>query len=189
MKKIIYLLCAALPLGAMAQSEDEEEKITKVQITIEKDGETKTITRELKDGDFDSDVQVWHMDGHDFNMEDLAKAKYFIHEDNEFFRDKMHGEEKEVAFLGVVGHTQAIGDKKLVMLDKIVEDEPAAKAGLQAGDIILSMDDQDVASWEELVELIHAKSPGDVVSMDVERAGKSKTYSIELGKKNHALWR
>ncbi len=187
MKKIIYLLCAILPLGLIAQSESEDEKITRVQITIEKDGETKTITRELKDGDYESDIRVFNVNGDDYELEELAKAKYFMRQGNSFFTDEMHGEEKEVAFLGVIGHTQAIGDQKVVMLDEIVSEEPAAKAGLKPGDIIKSMDDAEVSSWEALVEMIHAHAPGDVVSMEVERSGKSKSYSITLGKKTYKV--
>ena len=184
MKKLLYLICAALPLGAVAQ-EDNQEKITRVEITIEKDGETKTITRELKDGDFEGDVQVFRMNGDEEAFAELIKAKRFLHDEHNafFFDESFEGEEKEVAFLGVTGHTQAIGDKQVVMLDKIIADEPAARAGLQPGDIVRSMDGKDVATWEALVEEIHGQEPGNSVNLNVERMGKSKTYEVVLGKR------
>lgn len=182
MKKIIYLLLVALPLGAMAQN-DNEEKITKVQITIEKDGETQTITRELKGGDYDSDVTVFDLDNQDLTKGDMKKVEYLIEHSNTFFLNEMDGEEKEVAFLGVTGHTQAMGSKEVVMLDKIVDGEPAAQAGLLAGDIITNMKGKELADWHSLVEMIHASEIGEEVTLKIERNGKLKSYTIILGSK------
>lgn len=181
MKKLVYLLCAALPLGAMAQN-DSEEKITRVEITIEKDGETKTITRELKDGDYDANLRVYGLSGEQMAFEEMARAKRLMEAEHFFGLEEGEGEEKEVAFLGVIGHTQAIGTAEVVMLDKVIEEKPAASAGLQPGDIVKSIGGKEVASWEALVEEIHARQPGETVKMEVERAGKAMKYDVTLGK-------
>ena len=56
---------------------------------------------------------------------------------------------------------------------------PAAKAGLQAGDILLSLDGQPV-SEETIGGLLEQKSPGDAVAAVVLRGSERKTLKIVL---------
>ncbi|MFW5708991.1 MAG: PDZ domain-containing protein [Chloroflexota bacterium] len=59
---------------------------------------------------------------------------------------------------------------------------PGAEAGLQTGDIILSVDDEPIESAEQLVDTIRAMAPGEVVTVTVEREGEPLTLSVTLGR-------
>ncbi len=65
----------------------------------------------------------------------------------------------------------------LAVADQVVEDSPAALAGLQTGDKILSADGQPVADWMEWVDYVRAR-PGELIALRYEREGQ--TYSAEL---------
>jgi len=63
----------------------------------------------------------------------------------------------------------------------IVEDSPAAKAGLRAGDEILSVDGVQVATSAELLALLRDKEPGSWVPLGVERRDDEREFRIRLG--------
>ncbi|MBY5943229.1 RIP metalloprotease RseP [Halomonas sp. DP5N14-9] len=63
------------------------------------------------------------------------------------------------------------------VIGQVMEGEPAAEAGLQAGDRVLSIDDQVVSDWPDLVERVRAR-PGQTLSLEVERNGESKALSL-----------
>ena len=55
--------------------------------------------------------------------------------------------------------------------------DPAAKAGLQSGDIIQAVDGEPVQVWEDLQERIH-KSAGKALTLTVERGGQTMTIPV-----------
>jgi putative serine protease PepD len=57
---------------------------------------------------------------------------------------------------------------------------PAAKAGLQAGDIITAVDGTHIASVNQFVATIANYAPGDTVTLTVNRDGQSKTIKLTL---------
>jgi putative serine protease PepD len=57
---------------------------------------------------------------------------------------------------------------------------PAAKAGLQAGDVIVSLGGTKVSSADELRAAINARKPGDRVGVTFVRNGKRHTVSLTL---------
>lgn len=58
---------------------------------------------------------------------------------------------------------------------------PADDAGLEPGDIIMSIDGNPMTSSEEVIVYIRAQSPGDVVELDVQRGDTELTLSVTLG--------
>ena len=56
----------------------------------------------------------------------------------------------------------------------------AAKAGLQAGDLILGIDDRDISGLQELKNALTNKQPGDKVTMRIETAGKERVVEVSL---------
>jgi serine protease Do len=61
------------------------------------------------------------------------------------------------------------------------KDGPAAKAGVEAGDVITAVNGQAVKDARELARTIGGFAPGSAVKLDVLRSGKSKVVSLTLG--------
>jgi S1-C subfamily serine protease len=58
---------------------------------------------------------------------------------------------------------------------------PAAAAGLQAGDVILSIDGTSIDTDHELSTLILPHAPGETLTLSVLRGGKTSTVKVTLG--------
>jgi len=58
---------------------------------------------------------------------------------------------------------------------------PAAKAGIQAGDVITSVDGTPIRDSRELAKRIGGMAPGATVKLNVLRKGEEKTVSLTLG--------
>lgn len=90
------------------------------------------------------------------------------------------GESLELAHLGVSGETPADGTVGALVI-AVVEDAPAARAGLQAGDLIVSLDGEVVRSMVELSAEVKLFRPDDVVSVEFVRDGERLRTAVTLG--------
>ncbi|MCL1890224.1 MAG: PDZ domain-containing protein, partial [Desulfovibrionaceae bacterium] len=61
-----------------------------------------------------------------------------------------------------------------------IPNQPAAQAGIEPGDVILKIDDQEIRNPEELQQTIMRRKPGDTVNASVWRDGKAMTFKIKL---------
>jgi serine protease Do len=61
------------------------------------------------------------------------------------------------------------------------KDGPAAKAGIEAGDVITAANGQSVKDARELARIIGGFAPGSTVKLDVLHKGKNKIVSLTLG--------
>ncbi len=73
---------------------------------------------------------------------------------------------------------------KGVLVANAMAGDPAAKAGLETGDVILEVDGTAVNSTQELLNKIASHSPGDSVKLTVWRKGRTNSYSVKLGERN-----
>jgi serine protease Do len=62
------------------------------------------------------------------------------------------------------------------------KDGPAAKAGVEAGDVITAVNGQSVKDARELARIIGGFAPGSTAKLDVLHKGKSKVVSLTLGR-------
>ncbi|SDT97019.1 serine protease Do [Pseudomonas pohangensis] len=67
------------------------------------------------------------------------------------------------------------------LIAQVLEDGPAAKGGVQVGDVILQVNDQPVIMASDLPHLIGALKPGEKVQLQVLRNGNSKSLSLAVG--------
>jgi Do/DeqQ family serine protease len=68
-----------------------------------------------------------------------------------------------------------------VIIAGVMRDGPAGKGGLRVGDIVLSIDDNDVENTTELLAMIGLLPPGQVVTVSVLRAGKRLDLKVKVG--------
>ncbi len=82
------------------------------------------------------------------------------------------------AYLGIASGTNP-GEGCLI--SQVQPGGAAAKAGLRAGDVILKFGGTPVTDFEQLVELIGKKAPGDKVDVVIRRNGQELTIPVVLG--------
>jgi putative serine protease PepD len=85
----------------------------------------------------------------------------------------------EHAYLGVA--TEDAAGSAGATLSEVRSGTPAAKAGLENGDVVTKLDGTDVSSADELRRLIDAKSPGDTVTLTIRRGGDTQPIEVTLG--------
>ena len=99
--------------------------------------------------------------------------------------------EVRFGYLGVVGQTvdpdtaqlYGLGVDGGAVIADLDPDGPAGDAGLEAGDIVIGIDDEQVSSMEELAGRIQQRSPGDEVVLSVVRDGEESTVEVTLGER------
>jgi len=67
-------------------------------------------------------------------------------------------------------------------LSQVEADSPADVSGLKAGDTIISIDGEQVGSWEKIREII-AQSAGQNLLFTVERNGVEQEVSVQIGER------
>ncbi len=70
-----------------------------------------------------------------------------------------------------------------VRLSGVREGSPADRAGLQAGDIIVGFDDDEIADLYAMTAALRERKPGDRVRIRVLREGKELTVTAVLGER------
>jgi putative serine protease PepD len=85
----------------------------------------------------------------------------------------------QTGFLGVSTGDPTSGRGGALIQD-VTAGSPAAKAGLQAGDLVVALDGQAVTSQDDLVSRIRDHKPGDRVTLKVVRSGKEQTVTATL---------
>lgn len=90
------------------------------------------------------------------------------------------------AFLGVSGATRFVTADDGAILPAgvevagVIDDTAAALAGILEGDVVRLVEDDRVATMEQLVTIIRLYRVGDVVRVVVERDGEEQTVSVTL---------
>lgn len=72
-------------------------------------------------------------------------------------------------------------DKSGVLVRQVMEDAPAAKAGIEPFDIIRKVDGTDVKNTQELYQSLDKLSAGKTAELEVLRAGTKKMVKVQLG--------
>ena len=70
-----------------------------------------------------------------------------------------------------------------IYVAQISLDSPAAKTGLQVGDVILKIDDLTLNKMCDLRCYIYTKSPGDEVTLTVYKNKRQQEIKVTLGQK------
>ncbi len=103
-------------------------------------------------------------------------------------RDLMEYGDVQRAYLGVVireidqdfARDLDLDPIRGVYIDGLIEGGGAMDAGLEIGDILLNVNNTEVNSMAELLEIVGQHNPGQKLSVDVIRKGKTRSYEVEL---------
>ncbi len=73
-----------------------------------------------------------------------------------------------------------LDEKHGAVISEVIDDSPAARAGLKVGDIILAVDNHKVEEMRRLPRMVAAKKPGTKVKLKVLRMGKVLKINVVL---------
>ncbi|MCB1043979.1 MAG: PDZ domain-containing protein [Acidobacteria bacterium] len=88
---------------------------------------------------------------------------------------------KNTAWDGI--HVEGLGDEsKIVKVSEVLADSPGEKAGIKAGDVLVSMHGKTLAGMtgQDLEGLMKTIKIGDKVAFVVERNGQQSTYNVVM---------
>lgn len=66
------------------------------------------------------------------------------------------------------------------LVNEVSKGGSADRAGIEAGDVILTFNGSDVETWNDLPPLVGANPPGTKAKVEVSRGGKTKTFNVTL---------
>lgn len=93
---------------------------------------------------------------------------------------------EEPAYLGIHGGdvpeevTEQQGVPQGAYVRKVETGAPAMSAGVISGDVITEFNGEETASWNDLLSVLQECSPGDTVTMKVQRAGNDGYQEEDL---------
>ncbi len=116
---------------------------------------------------------------------------------SDFFRRYASGKEplpyeEFFAYAGIAVEKQTVADRpwmgvsfgrderNAAVVANVLPGSPAEQAGLDREDRIMELDGKDV-SWEELLQRLRARRPGDRIELTVRRLGKTTKIAVTLG--------
>ncbi len=84
-------------------------------------------------------------------------------------------------WLGVTIEIAADGDQQALSIGGVVDDSPAARAGIRVGDVILRAGDVEIASVESLREVLSSAKAGDSLALRLRRGAETLDLEVTLG--------
>jgi Do/DeqQ family serine protease len=74
-----------------------------------------------------------------------------------------------------------VNEEEGILIVRVMPDSPAARSGLRAGDVILSVDGQAVKDSEEVQDAVANSSVGQNLPMTIRRNGQDQTLNVRPG--------
>ncbi|MBD5507000.1 MAG: PDZ domain-containing protein [Lachnospiraceae bacterium] len=97
--------------------------------------------------------------------------------------------DKERAYLGVHGADvprEALEDTQIntppgAYIRSIEIDSPAMEAGIQGGDVVIRVNETEITTYNDLLNIIHSSKPEDILSFTLMRQGHEMSVSVTMG--------
>jgi S1-C subfamily serine protease len=77
------------------------------------------------------------------------------------------------------------GVEQAVVISSVSPDSPAEESGLEPGDVVTSIDGEEVSDYETFSEAINNLEPGDEITLTVYRSGEDEALEIEVALGEH----
>jgi serine protease Do len=81
---------------------------------------------------------------------------------------------------GLATRSQGLPDQRQLVVEQLDESSPAAKSGLQPGDVVLAVEGQSVSLPVDIERALLGRKAGEEVDLRVQRGGKPTTVSMVL---------
>jgi serine protease Do len=76
-----------------------------------------------------------------------------------------------------------LGEVRGVGIEKVIENSPAANAGLQNGDVIVRFESEEITSTRKLSRLVSEVAPDHQVKLTIARGGSEREVTVTMGKR------
>ncbi|MDD2721321.1 MAG: trypsin-like peptidase domain-containing protein [Gallionella sp.] len=76
-----------------------------------------------------------------------------------------------------------LGDIQGVLITEVIANSPAEKAGILAGDILLSIGNKPITDWNAMLETVTSLPPGQTATIHTMRDGKEQSMQVKIGKR------
>lgn len=73
------------------------------------------------------------------------------------------------------------------LVQKVEDKTPASRAGIQKGDVIVSVDGKEIRESKDLVRIISRYAPKKTIKIELYRNGKKKSVDVTLGDRSQGL--
>lgn len=80
--------------------------------------------------------------------------------------------------------SELLGNEQGLVVKYVAPGSPAANAGIQLHDVVVTLDNQRLFSVEQLLKLVHADRVGRMVALGIVRDGKKQTVEVMLGERS-----
>lgn len=201
-RSLVLTLSLLLTTTIFAQSQGK----AKVQIKKSENGTTEEYSEEfeLQDGQDIEDIlkqldlldefgQLKDGQAFEINIRKLDGEEEIQNYDIEFYPG--HEDHAGSPFLGVMlrdldqDALENSGTTTGALITEIIEDTQAATTDLQAGDVIVEVNDEVINNVSDLVNAIRSKDVGDPVKVVYYRDGKKKRVNTTLGERDEYEYR
>jgi len=155
----------------------------KVKIYLVRDGKKKAVTAKIGSREkFEDKIIILDKDD-DFN--------FFGFEAPHFIKGPHHFKYKccdDRGYLGIrmddmtEGLREYFGVEAGALITEVIDDTPAEKAGLKAGDVIIEFNGKEVEEQDDVFYYIGKTEPGDEIEIKVSRKGKIVDLKAVLDK-------
>ena len=173
----------------------EVEEGAEVKLSILREGEKKSFTAKLKP--FEGHAYAFKVDDEDGDI--LIDVFRTSEHDKDFRVIRSSGINATTGgkggYLGV--QVKDLSDqlqeyfevKNGVLVEEVMKDSPAEKAGLKAGDVIVSINDRKLEDYHDLIRTVNFYNPEEEVAVSYVRKGDTEETKVVLGKKPAYHWK
>ncbi|HET6372449.1 MAG TPA: PDZ domain-containing protein [Candidatus Polarisedimenticolia bacterium] len=152
-----------------------------LKIRVDRDGSEKTLTATVGERPWSRRApMVWQSDDDDDDDEEGQPSAhshshtFVLGGSSTFIGVELHPMSKDLR-----AYFKAPRDTG-ILVNRVIEDTPAERAGMKAGDVIIAVDGHDVSDHGDIGEALSDHEAGDTVVVRVLRDGSEKSFDVKL---------